>query len=106
MQTTSYGAAQLLGLLSQPSGTNPAQTLVLVVAGGSLTAHILFSVQQTLIPLNLHTQFSLECSRQYGWALELQVVNYTNNPLIACVLKWSEPANVATICSITSETEG
>lgn len=66
VQTTSHGAAQLLGLLSQPSRTNPAQTLVLVVAEGSLTARILFSVQQTLIPLNLHTQFSFERSCQYG----------------------------------------
>lgn len=58
---------------------------------GPLTAHIQLTVQQTLIPLNLHTQFSVECSCQYGWALELEVVNYTNNPLIACSawIKWT-----------------
>lgn len=61
------------------------------MAKGSLKARIQLTVQQTLIPLNLHTQFSLECSCQYGWALELEVVNYTNNPLIACraQMKWT-----------------
>lgn len=49
-----------------------------------------------LIPLNRHTQFSLECYCQYGWALELEEVNYTNNPLIACraQTKWARGSHL------------
>lgn len=66
------------------------------MAKGLQKAHSQLTVQQTLIPLNLHTQFSLECSCQYGWALELEVVNYTNNPLIACraQMKWTRGSDL------------
>lgn len=82
---------QLLGLLIQPSAYKSCPDSRPCGGWGSLTAHIQRSGQQTLIPLNLHTRFSLECSRQYGWALELEVVNYTNNSLIArrAQTKWT-----------------
>lgn len=76
--------------LIQPSTCKSCLDCVLV-ATEALTAHIQLSGQQTLIPLNLHTRFSLECSCQYGWALELEVVNYTNKSLTACPaqMKWT-----------------
>lgn len=81
----------LLGLLIQPSTYKSCSDSCPCGGWGSLTACIQLSGQHTLIPLNLHTQFSLECFRQYGWALELEVVNYTNNSLIArrAQMKWT-----------------
>lgn len=73
-----------------PPHTDLAWTLVFARAQRKASSRL--TLRQTLIPFNRHTQFSLECYCQYGWALELEVVNYTNNPLIAAraQTKWTK----------------